>query len=137
MSVLRSISCTRLTASACSSRNIRGSSRVVSVLFGSFLATGLTRSLATAVSAVRSIKGGNYVTRIEPNAGGEIGELQSAITSMAQNLNEFRRDLEEKVIARTRDLEAARDEAMRSNADKMRLIQKVNSLSRRSRNQTG
>lgn len=101
---------------------------LVSVLFGLFLATGLTRPLATAVSAVRGIKGGNYLTRIEPNAGGEIGELQSAITSMAQNLNEFRRDLEEKVIARTRDLEAARDEAMRSNADKMRLIQKVNSL---------
>jgi two-component system sensor histidine kinase UhpB len=100
----------------------------VSILFGLFLATGLTRPLATTIAAVRGIKRGNYVTHIELNAGGEIGELQTAISSMAESLNEYSRALEDKVIARTRDLEAARDDAIKSNAEKMRLIQKVNSL---------
>ena len=46
---------------------------------------------------------------------------------MSESLSQFKQELESKVIARTRALEQARDEAVKSDAEKRRLIQKVNS----------
>jgi two-component system, NarL family, sensor histidine kinase UhpB len=47
---------------------------------------------------------------------------------MAASIEELTRDLEHKVHTRTLDLEAARDEALKSNAEKRRLIEKVQSV---------
>ncbi|MDY7574419.1 ATP-binding protein [Actimicrobium sp. CCI2.3] len=100
----------------------------MSMLFGLFLATGLTRPLAVTFAAVRRIRLGHYQTRVVPVAGGEIGELQMAITAMAESLQAFRQEMDAKVFARTHALQAARDEAMKSNAEKRRLIRRVHAL---------
>jgi two-component system, NarL family, sensor histidine kinase UhpB len=106
---------------------IAGTVLLLSVALGLYLAFGLTRPLAATIAAVRRIRGGDYAIEMGVTAGGEIGDLQSSIKEMAGSLDEFRRDLESKVAARTHDLEAARDDAIKSNAEKRRLIQKVNS----------
>jgi two-component system sensor histidine kinase UhpB len=100
---------------------------LVSALFGLYLARGLTRPLDATISALRHIRGGHYAVNIEARAGGEIGELQATIVDMAESLDQFKQELEGKVLARTKALQAARDEAVKSNAEKRRLIQKVNS----------
>jgi two-component system sensor histidine kinase UhpB len=60
--------------------------------------------------------------------GGEVGELQASIGEMSVALDESKKDLENKVAERTRDLLASRNEALRADADKRKLIQKVNSI---------
>jgi len=60
--------------------------------------------------------------------GGEVGELQGSIGEMSVALDQSKQDLENKVAARTRDLLASRNEALRADADKRKLIQKVNSI---------
>lgn len=100
---------------------------ILSALFGVPLAIGLTRPLRRSIAAVRSIRRGDFAVRLDAEAGGELGELQAAIVDMADGLERFRQDLEGQVLARTRELEAARDEAVKSNTERMRLIQKVNS----------
>ena len=62
------------------------------------------------------------------DASGEIADLQSAIIEMSNSLSESKQELESKVVARTCELEAARDEAIKSNEEKRRLIQKVNTM---------
>ena len=100
---------------------------LISAIFGLYLARGLTRPLTVIISALRNIRGGNYDVKIDVTAEGEIGDLQASILEMAESLNQFTQDLEGKVIARTQALEVARDEAVKSNAENRRLIQKVNS----------
>jgi two-component system sensor histidine kinase UhpB len=60
--------------------------------------------------------------------GGEVGELQASIGEMSVALDQSTQDLENKVAERTRDLLASRNEALRADADKRKLIQKVNSI---------
>jgi two-component system sensor histidine kinase UhpB len=60
--------------------------------------------------------------------GGEVGELQASIGEMSVALDDARQDLENRVAERTRDLLASRNEALRADADKRKLIQKVNSI---------
>lgn len=107
---------------------IAGIVLMISALLGLVLALSLTRPLAQTIAALRQIKEGNYGIRPEVTASGEIGELQSSIVDMAASLDEFRQDLEGKVMARTCDLEAARDQAVKSNRENRKLIQKVNSV---------
>ena len=52
--------------------------------------------------------------------------LGNSLMSLA--LDESKRDLENKVAERTRDLLASRNEALRADADKRKLIQKVNEI---------
>lgn len=99
----------------------------LAVLLGLGLAMSLTKPLAKTVAAVRAIRGGNHATNITVSTGGEIGELQSSIQEMALRLSDFARDLETKVAERTHDLAAARDEALKLNAERVKLIQKVTS----------
>jgi two-component system sensor histidine kinase UhpB len=96
------------------------------------LAFVLARSLAVplqeAIGALRAIRGGNYRVRLPVSTGGEVGDLQASIGDMAVALNLSKQDLENKVAERTRDLLASRNEALRADADKRKLIQKVNSI---------
>lgn len=107
--------------------SIAGIFLLVSLVVGFFLARRLTKPLAATISALRRIRVGNYDIQLRTTAGGEIGDLQATIVEMAESLYQFRQDLESKVVARTHDLQKARDEAIRAVEEKRRLIQKVNS----------
>lgn len=109
-----------------------GSSMALGVLLvsgwlGWRLARSVTRPLTQLVAAVRKIQGGRYETGLAKSAGGEIGELQQAIIEMAAHLTSFNRALEDKVLTRTRELEAAKDELTRLNEERRRLIQRIQS----------
>ncbi len=92
------------------------------------LSKNLTRSINESMAALRQIRGGEYRVELAVTSGGELGELQASINEMAQSLQRATQDLEDKVQARTRDLEASRNEALKANADKRKLIQKVHSV---------
>jgi two-component system sensor histidine kinase UhpB len=95
---------------------------------GFVLARSLTVPLKEAIGALRGIRGGNYRVHLPVTTGGEVGELQASIGDMSVALDESKKDLENKVDERTRDLLASRNEALRADADKRKLIQKVNSI---------
>jgi len=92
------------------------------------LARSLTLPLKEAIEALREIRGGNFRVDLPVTTGGEVGELQASIGEMSVALAESKQDLENKVAERTRDLVASRNEALRADADKRKLIQKVNSI---------
>lgn len=92
------------------------------------LARSLTQPLQEAIGALRQIRGGDYRVQLPVTTGGEVGELQESIGEMSVALDRSKQDLENKVAERTRDLEASRNEALRADADKRKLIQKVNSI---------
>jgi two-component system sensor histidine kinase UhpB len=93
-----------------------------------FLARSLTIPLNSSIGALREIRGGNYRVALAVTTGGEVGELQASIGEMSVALDQSTQDLENKVAERTRDLVASRNEALRADADKRKLIQKVNSI---------
>jgi two-component system sensor histidine kinase UhpB len=92
------------------------------------LARSLTVPLREAIGALSRIRNGDYRVQLPVKTGGEVGELQASIGQMSLALDESKRDLENKVAERTRDLLASRNEALRADADKRKLIQKVNSI---------
>ena len=92
------------------------------------LARSLTLPLRDAIGALRQIRGGNYRVALPVTTGGEVGELQASIGEMSVALDQSKQDLENKVAERTRELLASRNEALRADADKRKLIQKVNSI---------
>jgi two-component system sensor histidine kinase UhpB len=93
-----------------------------------FLARSLTVPLKTSIGALRQIRGGDYRVQLPVTTGGEIGELQGSIGEMSEALDQSKQQLENKVAERTRDLVASRNEALKADADKRKLIQKVNSI---------
>ncbi|HAV37761.1 MAG TPA: sensor histidine kinase, partial [Massilia sp.] len=92
------------------------------------LARSLTLPLRDAIGALREIRGGNFRVNLPVTTGGEVGELQASIGEMSVALDQSKQDLENKVEERTRELLASRNEALRADADKRKLIQKVNSI---------
>jgi two-component system sensor histidine kinase UhpB len=92
------------------------------------LARSLTLPLKEAIGALREIRGGQYRVELPVTTGGEVGELQASIGEMSVALDRSTQDLENKVAERTRDLVESRNEALRADADKRKLIQKVNSI---------
>lgn len=106
---------------------IASAAMAFSVILGLYLALSLTRPLSSTINALRRIRGGNYDVQLDTTAVGEIGELQSTIVEMSDDLKQFKEDLESKVVARTRDLEEARNQALKAHTENRRLIQKVHS----------
>jgi two-component system sensor histidine kinase UhpB len=100
----------------------------VSAALALFLARSLTVPLKSSIGALRQIRGGDYRVQLEVTTGGEIGELQESIAEMSLALDQSKQHLENKVAERTRDLLESRNEALRADADKRKLIQKVNSI---------
>jgi two-component system, NarL family, sensor histidine kinase UhpB len=92
------------------------------------LARSLIVPLREAIATLRKIRGGHYRVELPVTTGGEVGELQASIGEMSVALDESKKDLENKVAERTRDLLASRNEALRADADKRKLIQKVNNI---------
>lgn len=101
---------------------------VVSGVLAWVLARSLTVPLREAIGALSRIRNGDFRVHLPVTTGGEVGELQASIGEMSLALDESKRDLENKVAERTRDLLASRNEALRADADKRKLIQKVNSI---------
>jgi two-component system sensor histidine kinase UhpB len=97
-------------------------------LLAYILARSLTVPLREAIAVLRAIRGGDYRVELPVTTGGEIGELQASIGEMSVALDQSKQDLENKVAARTRDLLESRNEALRADADKRKLIQKVNNI---------
>lgn len=98
-----------------------------SIWVATLLGKALHRPMDIAIRALRDIRGGDYAVQLDVDDGGEMGELLDAINDMSGSLNEAKRNLEAKVQARTRDLEASRNQALKADAEKRRLIQKVDS----------
>jgi two-component system sensor histidine kinase UhpB len=84
--------------------------------------------LRSSIGALRQIRGGHLRLQLPVTTGGEIGELQASIAEMALALDQSKQHLENKVAERTRDLVESRNEALKADADKRKLIQKVNSI---------
>jgi two-component system sensor histidine kinase UhpB len=105
-----------------------GLALVASGLLAYFLARSLTVPLQEAIGVLRAIRGGDYRVELPVTTGGEVGELQASIGEMSVALDRSKQDLENKVAERTRDLLQSRNEALRADADKRKLIQKVNSI---------
>jgi two-component system sensor histidine kinase UhpB len=99
----------------------------ISIWVAMLLGKALHRPMTNAIRALREIRGGDYAVQLNVDDGGEMGELLDAINEMSCSLDEAKRNLEAKVQARTRDLEASRNEALKADAEKRRLIQKVDS----------
>jgi two-component system, NarL family, sensor histidine kinase UhpB len=100
----------------------------VSGILAFILARSLTKPLRSSIGALRAIRGGNYLVELAVTTGGEVGELQASIKEMSVSLNQSKQDLENKVAERTKDLLESRNEALKADADKRKLIQKVNSI---------
>jgi two-component system sensor histidine kinase UhpB len=101
---------------------------IVSAAVALLLARGLTDPLRAAIGALRQIRGGDFQLHHPVTTGGEIGELQASIAEMSVALDQSKQHLENKVAERTRDLEASRNQALKADADKRKLIAKVNSI---------
>ncbi len=101
---------------------------VVSAVLGLILSKSLTWPLNKSIEALSEIRDGDYAIRVEVTTGGEIGQLQSSINDMSVSLYQSKQDLENKVQARTKDLMVSRNEALSADAEKRRLIQKINSI---------
>ncbi len=101
---------------------------LISTFFALYLAKQLHKPMATAIDALRKIRGGNFNVNLAVREGGEIGELLLSINKLASAIDEAKHRLEDKVTARTIALEASRNEAVSANAEKRKLIQKVNTI---------
>jgi two-component system sensor histidine kinase UhpB len=100
----------------------------VSGVLAWLLGRKLTIPLRASIDALREVRGGNYQTRLPVTSGGEVGELQASISEMSAALERATQHLESQVEERTRELLESRNEALRADADKRKLIQKVNSI---------
>lgn len=100
----------------------------LSVALALYLGRSLRQPLAAIAAGVRQIRGGDYSVLVRVTTGGEIGDLQASINAMSVSLEQSKQDLENKVQRRTRELETSRNDALRSDAEKRRLIQKINSI---------
>ena len=127
------IQLTREPARARQSRKIYSQSWLLllvgstSIWVATVLGKALHRPMDTAIRSLRQIRGGDYAVKLAVDDGGEMGELLDTINEMSGSLDEAKRDLENKVRARTRDLEASMAKLKKADAEKRRLIQKVDS----------
>lgn len=101
---------------------------LISVCWGLYLIRGLSAPLRAVMAALRQLRLGRYDVRLSPHAGGELGELQSAISEMAEALSLTHQELERKVADRTQALQQAIAATQEADAEKRRLIAHSNTL---------
>ena len=99
---------------------------IISILLATLLARSLTRPLAVSIDALRKIQAGEKSVQMKITTGGEIGDLQRSINEMSESVEQSKQYLENKISERTKELQASRNKAVKSNAEKRKLIQKVN-----------
>jgi two-component system sensor histidine kinase UhpB len=100
----------------------------VSAWVGRFLSHSLTEPLKQSIDVLRKMSVGYAQQKMIISTGGEIGELQKSINDMAENLHLSTQNLENKVEERTKELMLSRNEALKADAEKRKLIQKVNTI---------
>lgn len=100
----------------------------VSAWVGRFLSQSLTEPLKQSIDTLRKISSGDTQQEMKITTGGEIGELQQSINDMAKSLHLSTQNLENKVEERTKELMFSRNEALKADAEKRKLIQKVNTI---------
>ncbi len=115
------------------SRLIQGSLLVlmacgVATAVGLALARRLRRPLDQVIAALRQLRRASFGIRIDPIAGGELGELQQAILVMAEELGASHQKLEGEVARRTADLQQAMRSLETADAERRRLIARGNEL---------
>ncbi len=71
-----------------------GASMALITLFGIVLARSIGRPIRAAASGANRIAGGELSLRLPPEGPGEVGELTRAFNSMAERLEQSRRELE-------------------------------------------
>jgi two-component system, NarL family, sensor histidine kinase UhpB len=101
---------------------------LISVGGGLLIARGLSKPLRAVMGALRDVCRGNFAVALRPHAQGELGELQTAIERMAEELDRTHQYLEHEVAQRTEELRCAMGELHRGNDEKRRLIARSNTL---------
>ena len=100
----------------------------ISACLAWYLSVSLTAPLRQSIESLRTIRSGRFDQKLEISTGGEVGELQQSINEMADGLHQAQQHLEAKVEERTRELNLSRNEALKADAEKRRLIHKVNTI---------
>lgn len=95
---------------------------VLSCLIGLWLARRLHRTLASVMTALSTIRKGQFEVTLDTHQEGELGELQRTIVEMAATLDAARHELEQQVSARTHELQGAMVQVQQADAEKRRLI---------------
>jgi len=103
---------------------------VVGAVAAFLTVTSVTRPVRALVHVAQAIRGGDLSRRAEVDTQDEIGELAEAFNSMTEQLSESIEHLEERVSARTRDLQVAADVSRQVTTvlDIDRLLQEVVTL---------
>jgi two-component system, NarL family, sensor histidine kinase UhpB len=101
---------------------------LLSAILGVWLTQRVRRPLSNVMSALRSIRQGDYAVQLERDGKGELGELQDAIVDMGRELAAARHELEAKVAQRTAQLEDAVKAVRAADEEKRRLIAHGNAL---------
>ncbi len=107
-----------------------GLALVVGAVAAFLTVTSVTRPVRALVQVAQAIRGGDLSRRAEVDTRDEIGELAEAFNSMTEQLSESIEHLEERVSARTRDLQVAADVSRQVTTvlDIDRLLQEVVTL---------
>lgn len=103
-------------------------SALVAAALGLWLAKRLREPLARIMDMIRSVDAGRFEIAAQPDAPGELGELQRAIHAMAQGLRLTHERLDSEVQIRTVALETALGQLQTADAEKRRLIASSNAL---------
>lgn len=82
----------------------------ISMLLALRLSRHISGPVQTLTQAVKKISSGDYKTRINHQACGDLGVLESCVNVMAKELQSSREDLEEKIEASTRELQETMEE---------------------------
>jgi len=107
----------------------------ISILIAVYLVRNQNKHIAGVIVTLRQIRVGNYLApQVNVSTGGEIGELQTIINEMSVSLHQAKEYLEKKIRERTKELEISRNKALKSDAEKRMLIQKMNSIVEDERN---
>lgn len=80
---------------------------ILAALFGLFYASYMSQPIVALTQAATAVAAGDYAQVIKTNRRNEIGQLAEAFNSMTSQLRQLIGSLEDRVAARTRDLELA------------------------------
>lgn len=77
----------------------------------------ITKPIISLTNTVKNIAAGNLETRIDNNASGEVGVLQSCVTHMANELKRSQSDMESQIDEYTQELQETMEELEIRNAE--------------------
>ncbi len=81
------------------------------------ISNSITKPIRSLTHTVKNIAAGNLDTKVENNASGEVGVLQSCVTHMANELKRSQSDMENQIDEYTRELQETMEELEIRNAE--------------------